>query len=298
MNITSQNLISNRPSLKAVSTEKPQAKNEAVTFGDGYDEGSVTWGDVGKGLVGAVATAAIEGVGNTVSSIPQSIELALETEVALVKNKTIGPWLKAGVGILTAAAAVPLAVAATAIGSVGYGMFRGFSEGVETGVGAAIKAGVEDVKGFNTEIAGGIREGIRDFGNEELDEGEEPFDVSPVRAGAGLLAGAVTTFQGAGQMGFTTLKNIPGAFRVANKAIAESDASTPLKVAGHVLSVPAAILAAPLGVVGGAIAGLGFGVYEGYREGISDGIKGVNDLNDSYSKAAKELISEGLEEGV
>lgn len=291
------NLQQNKPATVAKEAPKQESQEQVEAYTSSEKDASdVGWLDVGKGLVGAVATAAIEGVGNTISSVPQAIELAVEGEVALVKNKTLGPWIKTGIGLLTATAAVPLAIAATAVGSLGYGLFRGFSEGVKGGVGAAIKAGVEDVRDFNTELASGAREGIREFGNETLDEDEEAFDVSPVRAGVGLLAGVGTTIQGTAQFGLTTLKHIPGGFIQANKAISKSDASTPLKFAGHALTLPLAVLAAPLGIVGGAIVGLGFGVYEGYREGFTDSFKGVNELNKSYDKVATEAMRDAGED--
>ncbi len=252
---------------------------------------SVGWLDVGRGLVGAVVTASIETVGNTVSSIPQAFELAAEAEVALVKNQTIGPWLKSGIGLLTLAA-VPVGIAATAIGSLGFGLYRGFSEGIKSGIGGAIKAAVEDVKSFNTDLASGARSALRDFGNQKLEEGEEKFDVSPVRAAVGVAAGVGTTVQGAAQLGWTTAKNIPSAFITANKAISRSDFGTPLKTAGHALSIPLAAVALPLGFVGGAAVGLGMGVYEGYREGFTEGFSKINELNNSYSEHAHNFLAE------
>jgi len=288
-----------QPKAAVIAKEAPsqnqQEQVDNVTFGP-KSSSDVGWLDVGRGLVGAAATAAIEFVGNTVSSVPQAIELAVEGEVALAKNETIGPWLKSGIGILAATAAVPLAVAATAVGSLGYGLFRGFSEGLENGVGAAIKAGVDDVEAFNNEIAAGARKGIRNFGNEKLSEGEERFDVSPLRAGVGIVAGLGTTVQGAAQFGVTTAKHIPNGFIQANKAIAQSDASTPLKLAGHVMTAPLAALALPLGFVGGGIVGLGMGVYEGYREGFTESFKEVNNLSNSYDKYATETMREAAEE--
>lgn len=297
---TAPMMVANKTQVSAAQSEaKPSNNNnvpaESVTLSERKQPGEVGWLDVGKGLVGAVAAAAIETVGNTASSIPQAIELVGEGEVALVKNGTIGPWLKTGIGILAPFAGA-LAIAGTAIGSVGYGLYRGFTEGIHKGVGGAISAAAKDVKEFNTELAAGAREGIREFGNETLAEGEEKFDVSPVRAGVGVVAGLGTTVQGAAQFGWTTTKNIPGAFKVANKAIKASDMSTPLKVASHALSVPLAVVAAPLSFVGGALVGLGAGVYEGYREGFTEAFKQVNEWNSEYSKHADEFLAEAAED--
>lgn len=250
---------------------------------------NVSWSDVGKGLVGAVAAAAIETVGNTLSAIPQSIELAVEAEVALVRNQTIGPWLKSGIGLL-ALAAVPVGIAATALGSLGFGLYRGFSEGAQHGIGSAIRTAGEDVVSFNTEVASNARDGLREFGAKTLGEGQEKFDVSPLRAAVGVAAGLGTTVQGATQLGWTTAKNIPSAFIKANKTIRESDFGTPLKTAGHVLTAPLAAVALPLGFVGGAAVGLGMGVYEGYREGFVESFQQLNEINDTYNKYASDFL--------
>lgn len=281
------------PAVKAQEDSTNNVPAESVTFSK--SAGDVGWLDVGKGLVGAVAAAAIETVGNTASSIPQAVELVGEGEVALVKNSTIGPWLKGGIGLLAPFAGA-LAVAGTAIGSIGYGLYRGFTKGIEEGVGGAIAAAGKDVKEFNTKLASGLREGIREFGNEKLSEGQEKFDVSPVRAGVGVVAGLGTTVQGAAQFGWTTIKNIPEAFSVGNKFISKSDMSTPLKAASHTLSVPLAVVAAPLSVVGGAVVGLGAGVYEGYRKGFTESFKKVNEWNNEYSKHADKFLNESAED--
>ncbi len=271
---------------KATQEAAPQEKTESAIT-ETADE--VSWSDVGRGLVGAVAAAAIETVANTISSIPQAIELAVEAEVALVKNQTIGPWLKSGIGLLTLAA-VPVGIAATALGSLGFGLYRGFSEGAQHGIGGAIKAAGEDVKGFNTEVTSNAREAIREFGDKKLEEGEERFDVSPLRAAVGVAAGLGTTVQGAAQLGWTTAKNIPSAFLKANRSIHESDVGTPLKTAGHLLTAPLAAVALPLGFVGGAAVGLGMGVYEGYREGFVESFQQLNKINDTYNEYANEFL--------
>lgn len=269
-----------------------QEAPENTTLGDGSDVG---WLDVGAGFVGAVAAAGIETVGNTISSVGQAVELGIEAEVALYKNETIGPWLKGGLALLTPLA-VGLGIAATAVGSVGYGLYRGFTEGIHEGVGGAIKAAVEDVRDFNTELAAGAREEIRDFGNEKLEEGQEKFDVSPLRAGVGVGAGLGTTLQGAGRIGWTTAKNLPNAFVIANKTIAKSDMSTPLKAASHVLSVPLAVVAAPLGVIGGALFGLGVGVHQGYTEGFKESFSKVSEYSDTYDKYAEKFLADAAED--
>ncbi len=279
----------NRPAAQA-----PKAPvQDSITLEK--DPGDVSWLDVGAGLVGAVATGAIETVGNTASSVFQAAELAVEAEVALVKNETIGPWLKGGLALLTPVAA-GLSVAATAVGSLGYGLYRGFVEGIHHGVGGSIKAGLEDVRDFNTELCASAREGIREFGDEKLEDGEEKFDVSPVRAGIGVVAGVGTTVQGAVRIGATTARHIPGAFKVANKAISKSEMSTPLKAASHVMTVPLAVIAAPLGIVGGALFGLGVGVHQGYTEGFKDSFGKVDEYSDEYSKYAAKFLKEAAED--
>ncbi len=148
-------------------------------------------------------------------------------------------------------------------------MYRGFVEGVKGGIGGSIQAAGEDVKSFNRELAPKAREAIREAADAKPPEGEEPFDISPIGGVTGAVAGIGNAVVGGVGIGVSTLSQIPEAFVTANRAISKSDMSLPLKTVSHVLTAPLAVVAAPLGFVGGALFGLGAGAYHGYKDGFT-----------------------------
>ncbi len=280
----------------APEAQLPTDEPVVIVGDDGYqpsrkDRSEIGWLDVGKGMVGAVAGAAIQTVGNTASAAVQGVELTGRSWAALATNETHGPWVKTGMGLLAPFAA-GLGVAVTAVGSMGYGLYAGFVDGIHNGVSGSVKGAVDSVKTFNTELVAGAREGIREFGNAKLRDGEERFDVSPARAAVGVAAGVGNAAYGAVRAGWTTGKNVPGAFRVGNLAISKSEMSTPLKAASHVMSVPLAVVATPIGAVVGGAAGLIFGAHAGYNEGFVESFKQVNDFANFYDEKASKLLKD------
>lgn len=289
-------VIANRAAtVAAPQAEVAQQQNSAdnVTFSG---RGSVGWGDAAVGLVGAVAGGAIETVGNTIGSIGHAAVGTVEAYRSLWHTEAIGPVLKASIAALlpVATIAVPLL---TAVGSAGFGMYRGFVEGVKGGIGGSIQAAGEDVKAFNRELAPKVREGIREFADAKPPEGEKPFDISPLGGVTGAVAGVGNAVVGGVGIGVSTLSQIPEAFVTANRAITKSDMSLPLKTVSHVLSAPLAVVAAPLGFVGGALFGLGAGAYHGYKDGFTDAFGKTGEYVVEYHKAVDKglaTLAEGL----
>jgi hypothetical protein len=265
----------------------PAANNDNVTLSS--SEEGVGWGDAAVGLVGAAAGAAIEVVGNTAGSVYHSVLGTGEAYRSLWKTEAIGPWLKGSIAMLIPVATVAVPVL-TAIGSAGVGLYRGFTQGIKNGLGGAIEASVKDVKDFNTELAVEARKGIREIADQKPDDGEQPFDISPVRGVTGALAGVGNTVVGGVGIGVSTLSQIPEAFLTANRAIAKSDMGLPLKTVSHAVSLPLAVVAAPLGFVGGALFGLGSGAYYGYKEGFTDSFSKTGGHIKQYHKA----VDDGL----
>jgi hypothetical protein len=265
----------------------PQQSSDQVTLSSG--DGKVGWGDAAVGLVGAAAGAVIETVGNTVGSVGHTAIGTVEAYRSLLKTEAIGPWLKGSIAMLIPVATVAVPVL-TAIGSAGVGLYRGFTEGVKNGLGAAIEGSIKDVKDFNTEIAVEARKGIREIANQKPEDGKEPFDISPVDGAKGFAAGIGNTVVGGLGIGVSTLSQIPEAFVTANRAIAKSDMGLPLKTVSHLVSVPLAVVAAPLGFVGGALFGLGSGAYYGYKEGFTEAFAKTG----SHIKEYHEVVDKGL----
>lgn len=275
-----------RPAAAPAASPQLSNASDNVTLGS---SNSVGWGDAAIGLVGAAAGAAIEVVGNTAGSIYHSAVGTTEAYRSLWKTEAIGPWLKGSIAMLIPVATVAVPVL-TAIGSAGVGLYRGFTEGIRNGLGGAVDASIKDVKSFNTELAVDARKGIRELADDKPGDGEEPFDISPVRGVTGALAGLGNTVVGGVGIGVSTLSQLPEAFLTANRAIAKSDMGLPLKTVSHAVSLPLAVVAAPLGFVGGALFGLGSGAYYGYKEGFGEAFTQTGGHVKQYHKA----VDDGL----
>ncbi len=288
-------IVSNRPAIagnpKAGVTEQ-QVASDSVTFAS---RDSVGWGDAAVGLVGAVAGAAIETVGNTVGSVGHAAVGTVEAYRSLWKTEAIGPVLKASIAALIPVATVAVPVL-TAIGSAGFGLYRGFTEGIRNGLGGAIEAAGKDVKSFNRELAPNVREGIREAADAKPPEGEEPFDISPIGGVTGAVAGVGNAVVGGVGIGVSTVSQIPEAFITANRAIAKSDMSLPLKTVSHLVTAPLAVVAAPLGFVGGALFGLGAGAYHGYKDGFTDAFSKTGGYVKDYHQAVDKGLARMAEE--
>lgn len=274
--------------------ETQAAPQEASTF----SQDSVGWGDAAVGLVSGVVSGAVLGAGAGLSAAKHSAFGTLEAYKALWTNETVGPVLKTAMGVLMPIATVGVPIL-SALGGAGVGLYQGFVKGATEGFSAALSESFKNVSEFDTKLAPSARDGIRDFGNAKLEEGEKPFDISPVRGAEAVAAGVVNTVIGGVGIGASTISQIPEAFIVGNKAIHKSDMGLPLKTVSHAVSAPLAAIAAPLGFVGGALFGLGSGAYHGYNDGFSESIKKTGDYVQQYHKAVDDglaKLAEGLVE--
>jgi hypothetical protein len=291
MNITASAIRPNvnRPQIQQTNQKEAAPQNqESVTFSGGNGVG---WGDAAVGLVSGVATGAVTGVGAGLSAVKHSIIGTGEAYKALWTNETIGPVLKTALGVLMPVATVGVPIL-SAIGGAAYGLYSGFVEGATEGLAAGLAQGFEDVSSFDNELAPEAREEIREFGQETLGEGEEVFDISPVSGLKAVAAGLGNTVVGAVGIGLSTASQIPEAFITGNRAINQSDMGLPLKTVSHIITAPLAAVAAPLGVVGGALFGLCSGAYHGYNDGFVDSFKETGGHIATYH----EYVDKGLAE--
>lgn len=289
MNISTQRMRPTQRPMPAAA-KAPEAQEQQTFSSD-----SVGWGDAAVGLITGTATGAVTGLGAGLSSIKHSLLGTAEAYKSLYTNETIGPWLKTAIGALIPVATVGVPVL-SAVGGAFYGLYSGFVAGATEGFSSGMSQGFKDVSDFNKELMPAAREEIREFGEEKLEEGEEKFDISPIRAGEAIISGLGNTVVGGVGIGLSTASQIPEAFITANKAINKSDMGLPLKTVSHVVSLPLAVLAAPIGVAGGALFGLGSGAFYGYQDGLVDSFKKTAEHVGDYHKAVDEGLAEMAED--
>lgn len=292
MNISSTAI---RPQAKRpveIAKKEAPAPQESTTFSSGDGVG---WGDAIVGLGAGVVSGVVTGVGTGLASVKHSLVGTGEAYKALYKNETVGPWLKTALGAVMPIATITVPALA-ALGGTAVGMYQGFVEGATNGFASALSKSFETVSDFNKEWAPALRNEIREFGDEKLREGEERFDISPIRGAESIIAGAGNTVVGAVGFGGSTITQIPEAFVTANKAINQSDMGLPLRTVSHAISAPLAVLAAPLGVVGGAVAGLVSGVAHGYQDGLVESFKKTTEYVGDYHEFVDKGLAEMAEE--
>jgi len=283
-------------SAQQIRKEEPEQQNTAADTTDNVelnqdaqDRHDITIAQAFKGLVGAAAGATIETVGNTASSLVNLPKATYHAAKTIWKTDVIGPVLKTSLTAL-----LPVAVAATpalvALGSLGFGIFRGFSEGMEHGLGQAVKASVKDVKSFHNDLASKAVNELQEFETPHLEPGEEPYDIKIIEAGKGILgatAGAV--IDGAGVGGLTLAKLPRGTYRTY-EAILKSDVGPVAKTTAGILAPVVIALATPLATVGGAVYGVYKGFADAYKEGLVDSVKNrVHDVKEFHEMTSKFL---------
>lgn len=273
--------------------EVPENDQDAFDFDDidpdDLDKENFTWGQLGKGLVGSTIGGTVVGAGGVVAGITKTPRIAYEAVKGVWKSEMLGPVLKTTVTpvILAAGVAAPVLVA---IGATGYGLFQGFVAGAEKGPKGAFDAGVDTVKQMRGKISHKIIEGIRDAATEKPESEDDVYEIRVVDGAKGLGASAVSTVIGGIGIGATTALHVPGGYIKATKELWTSEAALPLKVGGQVLATAAAALAIPLGLVGGALYGLGIGAYQGYTEGFTEGPKETTEAIGDYHEMLKDAI--------
>lgn len=135
-----------------------------------------------------------------------------------------------------------------------------------------------------------IVEGIREAATEKPESEDDIYEIRVLEGVKGLAASTTSAVAGGLGIGATTALHLPGGYVKATSEIWGSDAAVPLKVGGQILATAAAVLAVPLGVVGGAIFGLGMGAYKGYTDGFVEGNKEVFEGIGDFHDMAKEAI--------
>jgi hypothetical protein len=265
-----QNPIANRP-LPSSQNQNPEPPRDDDPHNP-IDKETFTWGQLGKGVIGSLIGGAIEGTGATLASCVKVPRIAFEAVRGTWKSQMLGPVLKATLTpvILAAGLATPVLAA---LAGTGYGMYEGFVAGAERNPLAAVGKSIDTCKQMHGKFTKQVVEGIRELAAKEPNSPEEVYEIKVVDGAKGLVASvASAAIDGVG-IGGTALLHLPQAYGKVTKEIWKSDAALPLKVGGQFLATAGAVLAVPLGVVGGALYGLGKGAFNGYQHGLVEATK-------------------------
>ncbi|MCE1247247.1 MAG: hypothetical protein LWY06_11435 [Firmicutes bacterium] len=258
----------------------PQNTNDSVVINDEKPKNDITIKQAITGLGGALIGAGIEGVGNTASSIVKLPRATFKAAKAIWNTELIGPVLKTSLTALLPVAVIATPVL-TCLGSIGYGLFSGFEDGKDKGLGATVKEAAQDVKKFHTEIAEKAVDSLQEIETFHLEQGQKPYDIKLVEAGKGLIgavAGAPVEAVGVG--GLALLKT-PRLTYKAYESILKSDQGPVLKTTESLLVPFAAVLAAPLCTVGAAVYGVYKGFGDAYKDGLGESVKNrFNDISE------------------
>lgn len=268
-------------SKEAASTE-PVVTDKVEVSRPHHDDFS--WGDLGKGMVGATIGAVVDGVAMTAAAVPLTIEGTVDALKALKNTELLGTNLK-----LTLVPAVALAGIAAlpvaAIGSVGYGLYSGFMTGVEDGPAAVVSKGLEDTKEFYQKVGKTLSEDLQEAAMVPLPDGQEPYDIKVFEGVRGLATGVIDGTAAAG----LGVYYAPQFAVEVGKALWNSHTSLPLQVGGTALLAPAVPLVSSLGTIGGLVYGAGKGIHDGYKEGfvagVSNALHDVSQAQQGLSKA-------------
>lgn len=291
MNIQRAHATPSNPKAMPAPAQQEAAPEKAQDLYHDIPDDEFTWGDLGKGLIGSAIGGAVVGVGGTVAGIMKTPRITYEAIKGVWKSEMLGPVLKTTVTpvILAAGLASPVL---TAIGATGFGLFQGFQEGSEKSPLEAGKKGMETVKEINGKVSESIVEGIREAATERPETADDVYEIEIVDGAKGLAASTTSAVAGGVGIGAATALHLPGGYVKATSEMWKSDAALPLKVGGQLLASAAAVLAVPLGAVGGAIFGLGMGAYKGYTDGFVEGNKKTLEGIGDFNKMAKEMIYE------
>ena len=250
-------------SESAVVADQVEVKSDRKEI----DEKEFSWLDLGKGIVGSVIAGAIEGVAGAAAGVVKSPRITLEAVRGVWTSKMLGPVLKATLTpvILTAGLVAPVF---TAIGGLGYGMFEGFVEGAEKNPLAAGSKAIETTKKMHGTVTKELVSGIRELASKEPNSPDDVYEIKVIEGVKGLASSATSAVIDGVGIGASTLVNTPRAYVKVSQELWQSDTALPLKVGGQFLATAAAVVATPLGVVGGALYGLGKGAFNGYQQGF------------------------------
>lgn len=251
----------------ALKQEAAPRSGDSVVRGQNKDKpNDITIKQALTAIGGAAIGAGIETVGNTASSIvnlPKAVHQAYKT---VWTTELIGPVLKTALSALLPVGALAAPIL-TALVSCGIGIFHGAAEGMENGLGAAVKATAEDVKTFHTELSPKLVEKMQEIAMRELPEGQQPYDIKITEAGKGIVgAAAGAVIDGTGVGAITLLRTPQGVLKMYKEIF--KDQGPVLAILESVLVLPAAVLATPIATVAGAV----YGVYKGFADAYQDGL--------------------------
>lgn len=267
---------SNLPLTLAPARQAPPPAEEAPP----RDE--LTVGEAASGLAGAVTGAAIRSAGCTGATLLRLPGAVAQTYKTLWNTEQLGPVMKCTVGAMVplVALATPALVALTA---AGYGMVQGFEEGSKGGLQRVAQQSADDVRTVFTDGNRAVIESLKQFETEPLKPGQEPYEIKVTEGAKGLVGGAIGLVVDGAGMGLMGLAKTPKALYKIYRALDKSDLGPVKKTAVGLMIPPLVCLAAPVGLVAGAVYGMVVCSKEAYTNGIGSAArKSVENLQDAH----------------
>ncbi|MGV8119163.1 MAG: hypothetical protein AB2L14_05290 [Candidatus Xenobiia bacterium LiM19] len=250
-----------------------------------------------KCVAGGLIGMGIETVGNTASCIgsilkPTSNNAVWQAGKTIWKTDMIGTNLKIAATILLPVATLAAPIL-TAIGSAGYGLFRGGYEGAKEdhGLNDAVKETIKDVKKFHKYSSDDMVDMLQEVQEPHLEPGQEPIDIKVLEAGKGLVgAAAGGVVDGVGMTAVTWAKLPKATFR-AYQAVLNMDSGPVLKTTAAILLPIPVALAVPLAPVAAGVYGVYKGFADGYNKGILESVGNRFEEVGKFHKDTSELLA-------
>lgn len=243
------------------------------------------------GIFHALLGSALEMVLNGATSLYEVFPAAASMYTLTQKANTIGPNLKALIYVLGIPSAAILTPPLVTLGSGVFGLWRGFTSGLNKGLKGTLTGTMLDqayIRHFSKDI---IQAQIEAYKPDPLEPGTKPIDIRVGESLRGALAGLTATVPMGVGVFLTSLGYSPKVILKAWQNIWSDGSFMPvLSILTSFLTPIAVLLLLVLSPVAGMAWGIGRGAYYGYTKGYVESLqKSLGDLAD-YRKALREFV--------
>lgn len=235
----------------------------------------------------SLGVAIIDTTGCTFSSLYRLPEAVIESYRALRRTNIIGPNLKVVISILLPAVAVcsPFLIA---IGSIFYGIFKGFLDGLDKGVFESYKNSFNYVQKFHNGCKKLLVE-LNKYEHPVLADGETPFDIRFFESIKALLSAAVCApIESVSGAVITTIRYPQLVIKIW-KTLIEKNNYVPLYFLGCLATICSPLLI-PFIFLAGICLGVFDGCHDGYTAGFVTAVNKAMDRVRDFWRIASEFV--------